>query len=53
MVNMVVVKIPDISDLMTPQEQTNILENPLIHGLFDLLSDSVKNSDSDRAGWQE
>ena len=50
---MVVVKILDISDLMTPQEQTNILENPLVHGLFDLLSDSVKNSDSDCAGWQE
>jgi hypothetical protein len=51
--NMVVVKISDISELMTPKEQTKILENQLVRGLSNLLSDSVKNSDSDSAGWQE
>ena len=51
--NLAVVKISDISKLMTPQEQTKILENQPVHGLSNLLSDSVKNSDSDSARWQE
>ena len=51
--NMVVVKISDISELVMPKEQTKILKNQLVLGLSNLLSDSVKNSDSDSAGWQE
>ena len=50
---MVIVKIADISEPMAPQEQTKILKNQLVHGSLSLLDDSVKNSDSGSAGWQE
>ena len=50
---MAVVKISDISELMAPQEQTKSLKNQLVHGSSSSLRDSVKNSDSGSAGWQE
>ena len=50
---MVIVKNSDISELMVSQEQTKVLENQLVHGSYSFLSDSVKNSDSGSAGWQE
>ena len=50
---MAVVKISDISELTAPQEQTKSLKNQLVHGSSSLLNDSVKNSDSGSAGWQE
>jgi hypothetical protein len=51
--DLVVVKIFDISALAMLQEQTKIMENQLVHGLSRLLRASVKNADSDSAGWQE
>ena len=53
MEDLVVVKIFDISALAMLQEQTKIMENQLVHGLSSLLRASVKNADSDSAGWQE
>ena len=47
------VKIPDISELTAPQEQTKILGNQLVHGSSGFLSDNVKISDGSSAGWQE
>jgi hypothetical protein len=51
--NLIIVKISDISEPIGPQGQTKILKNQLVHGSSSLLSDSVKNSDSGSAGWQE
>jgi len=50
---MVIVKIPDIAELMAPQKQIKILENQIVHGSSSFPRDSVKNSDSGRAGWRE
>ena len=51
--NLAIVKIADMCALMALQEHTKILKNQLVHGSSSLLRDSVKNSDSGSAGWQE
>ena len=51
--NLAIVKISDISELMVLQVYATILGNQLVHRSSSLLRDSVKNSDSGSAGWQE